>query len=260
MLSEEEQKLYFWLTAFWVQGAGAIVDLGCFAGGSTARLAEGLTVAGHMARLHAYDRFTADEATKHSILYAQGVPPFPDRNILGLTRSLLAPWAQSVALHPGEIESARWDDGPIEILLVDAAKSAASMDRMSETFLPNLIPGRSLLVHQDFLHWNQPWIAAQMEALNEFFVPVAAVPRDTIVFLCRRVPQAADVMDARTADLSDRRLTSLLLRARRRFASWRLGNRFADLQAAMAHNPGCRRAFQFERPAASAIGPTPKRR
>ncbi|MCB2131987.1 MAG: hypothetical protein KDD96_06205, partial [Rhodobacteraceae bacterium] len=58
MLKAEEQALYFWIARDWAKGAGAIVDLGCFAGGSTARLAAGAEAAGYAAEIHAYDRFS----------------------------------------------------------------------------------------------------------------------------------------------------------------------------------------------------------
>lgn len=248
MLSEQEQKLYYWLTAFWAEGRGAVVDLGCFAGGSTARLAEGAAVAGHGAALHAYDRFTADPAVKAAVLYPQGVPAFPGRDIFPLAQRALSPWP-AVTLHRGEIELMPWDGGPIEILVVDAAKTARSMDLMSCHFLPHLVPGESLVVQQDLLHWSQPWIAAQMELLRDCFTPVAHAPRDTVVYLCHRVPGMDELHRATTADLSDARMLELLDAARTRLAPLGVAEPVARLQASLLHNPGRRRAYEFQRPA-----------
>jgi hypothetical protein len=248
MLSPEEQKLYYWLAAFWAEGAGAIVDLGCFAGGSTARLAEGARVARHGAGLHAFDRFTADEAVKQAILYRQGVKRFDGEDILPLARSLLAPWGDAVTFHRGEIDRMGWDGGPIELLVMDASKAAETGDAMAATFFPHLIAGRSLVVSQDYLHWSQPWVPGQMEALAECFRPVAHAPRDTVVFLCERVPDAAALNAARMAGLDDAALDAHLAAAGARVAPWGLTPRLEEMRAALAANPGKRRAFQFRRP------------
>ena len=144
MLSAEEQLLYYWIAAFWAEGAGEMVDLGCFAGGSTARLAEGARVAGLTTGLHAFDRFTAHEAAKEGLLYQNGIAPFEGDDILPLAQSLLSPWGERVHFHRGEIDQMSWDGGSIEVLVMDASKKAQTMDRMSETFMPHLLPGRSL--------------------------------------------------------------------------------------------------------------------
>jgi len=62
MLATRERRLYVWLTSRWARGAGAVVDLGCFVGGSTACLAQGLALAGHASRVDAYDRFRANDS------------------------------------------------------------------------------------------------------------------------------------------------------------------------------------------------------
>ena len=248
MLSVEEQKLYYWLAAFWAEGAGAIVDLGCFAGGSTARLAEGARVASHGGAVHAFDRFTADETAKARILYPQGVTAFEGTDILPLARRLLAPWEARLTLHRGEIEAADWTGGPIELLVMDASKTAETGDAMAEIFFPHLIAGRSLIVQQDYLHWSQPWVPAQMEALAEFVRPVAHAPRDTVVFLVERVPDAAALAAARIADLDDAALDAHLASAAARLEGFGLAPRLAEMRAALAANPGERRAFAFTRP------------
>lgn len=248
MLGAQEQRLYYWLTAFWAEGAGDIVDLGCFAGGSTARLAEGLEVSGLASRVHAFDRFTAGEDVKRSILYPQGIAPFDGSDILPLAQELLAPWGDRVRFHPGEIDAMAWSGEPIEILVMDASKAADTMDRMAETFLPHLVPGRSLLVQQDFLHWSQPWVPVQMERLATFFTPIVHVPRDTLVFLCHRTPTRADLRAAGTADLSDDDLLGYLEAAHERYAGWGLGKRLDETILGLRANPGKRRAFQFVRP------------
>ena len=76
MLTDEEGALLHWLTRDYATGAGAICDLGCFVGGSTARLASGVAAAGRSTKVHAFDHFTLTEAQKERYLYSAGIAPF----------------------------------------------------------------------------------------------------------------------------------------------------------------------------------------
>ncbi|MEL6203977.1 MAG: hypothetical protein AAFR47_01510 [Pseudomonadota bacterium] len=248
MLTPREQKLYFWLTSVWAKGAGVTVDLGSFAGGSTARLAEGHRAAGRATVTHAFDRFTADEDVKARVLYKSGIAPFEGSDIFPLAQDLLAPWGRSIVFHRGEIEQMSWNSGPIEILVMDASKAAKTADKMAETFFPHLVPGRSVVVQQDYLHWSQPWVPAQMERLADHFRPCAHERRDTVVFLCTSAPTAEQVRAAATSDLDDSALDECLSSAMVRLTLWDIAPQLDDMRAALAANPGKRRAFEFSRP------------
>ncbi len=247
MLGSEERKLYFWLGAEAPGGDGAIVDLGCFAGGSTARLAAGAAWAGRPTPVHAYDRFLVNPEGKARFLYPAGVPPFEGEDLLPVARALLAPWADRVTLHAGDIEDNGWDGGPISVLVIDAGKTARSTDRIAADFFPSLVPG-ALVVHQDFLHRNQPWLAVQMELMAEWFDPIAFVPRDTVVFRLRSTPTASALAAMATDVLGDADMSAALAAAEARYAGWGLDGRIAALRQAMTENPSVREAWRFRRP------------
>ncbi|TCP58326.1 hypothetical protein EV663_1442 [Rhodovulum bhavnagarense] len=249
MLSDVEQSLYFWAARDWARGCGAIVDLGCFVGGSTARLAEGRRQAGHGARVHGFDRFTASAGLKKRLFDPAGIPPFDGRDILPLARRLLDPWSPLISLHPGEIEDNGWPGGPIELLALDASKTTGAMDRMAAHFFPNLVPAGSLVIQQDYFHWRQPWIAVQMERLAEHFVPLAACAPSTMVFLCRTPPDAGALVRAACDRLSDAELIAGLEAARARLAPFGQDHRFEKLIAAARANPGQRVAWKLKPPA-----------
>ncbi|MBN2906788.1 MAG: hypothetical protein JXJ18_08775 [Rhodobacteraceae bacterium] len=252
MLTQAEQQLYFWLARDWARGAGAIVDLGCFAGGSTARLAEGRRQAGHAAPLHAFDRFTATPRVKKRVLYPAGIPPFEGNDILPLAQHLLAPWQGQIRLHPGEIEDSLWPGAPIEILAIDAAKSTAVLDAIAEMFFPSLIPGASVVIQQDYFHWRQPWIAVQMERMADCFAPLAICPDATAVFMCIRTPDAAALARGACDRLSDADLAAGLAAARQRMAGFGQEARFDRMLAALAANPGERVSWRFIPPVADS--------
>lgn len=218
MLTPRERRLYVWLAAKWARGEGAVVDLGCFVGGSTACLAQGFALAEREGRVHAYDRFTANESAKEKFLYSAGVPRFAGSDTLALAQRLLQPWEGRVTFHRGDILDQRWCGGPVELLVIDIAKSTAIADHVAAQFFGALIPGRSILVHQDYLHDVQPWLPAQMELLKDHFTPLAHVAPHSMCFLCTSVPDSGALARARTDALDTGAMLALLESARARHA------------------------------------------
>jgi len=251
MLTQEEQRLYHWLTAHWARGIGEIVELGCFVGGSTARLAEGHRVAGLGCKIHAYDRFQINEDGKEKYLYPAGITRFEGSNMLPAVGRLLRPWAGRVALHAGQIEEQNWTGGAIEILVMDASKTAATTDRFAEMFFPSLIPGHSLVVQQDYLHWKQPWIAMQMELLAAHFTPVAFAPRHTIVFRYERALAENTLVQNRVSGLAPQYARDSLHGARARLRHLGVTRQLSALLAAARVNPGVEKAWEMTRPVKS---------
>lgn len=252
MLHRQEQKLYYWLTRNEIGGAGAVVDLGAFAGGSTARLAQGLEDAGSGAMLHAYDRFTVDPVTKQKYLYANGIAPFEGNDLLPLARRFLAPWADRVTLHPGEIQDIGWNpvNGPIAILVLDACKRTEWTDYTAQTFYPHLVAGKSVINHQDFLQWNQPWLPPHMVMMADFFEPLAFVRGSSLLFRCVRVPEVSDLQARSVAAMSDDQMIEAIRDTKRRFRGWGMGGPLDRMIAAIRLNPGERRHWEMKPPPA----------
>ena len=55
-------------------------------------------------------------------------------------------------------------------------------DFLARQFFPMLIPGRSIVIQQDYVHPTCPWLAVTMEYLAEYFEPVAYVPGNSMVY------------------------------------------------------------------------------
>lgn len=240
MLTEEEGRFLYWLTASYANGEGAVVDLGCFAGGSTARLAAGLAEAGNQSRIHAYDFFRLSEAQKSRYLYPAGIEPFEGRDMRPAVEQLLAPWRERVTLHEGDIGEAKWGGGPIGILFVDAAKRPSVADHIARVFFPHLVPGRSIVVHQDYQHWRQPWVPAQMELLADHFECVGWCRNNTVAFRPTRTLDDSALARASTEQLGDDDLIRLLTAAAGRFTVRAPRAAIARGIMALEDNPGVR--------------------
>ncbi|MEM7188644.1 MAG: class I SAM-dependent methyltransferase [Pseudomonadota bacterium] len=241
MLSEEEVQLLYWLTAAYATGAGAVCDLGSFAGGSTARMAAGMAKAGHIGLLHAYDNFTIQEKQKADYLYAAGIAPFEGRDMLHAVKQLLSPWKAFTRLHQGDIRQTNWTGGPIEILFIDAGKTPFTADVIAREFMPHLIPGRSVIVQQDYLHWRQPWIPVQMELLCPIVQPVAWCRRGSIVFQVTGEITPEVLKEAEVHGLGDAAMTAMLHRAIQRFPERRQRAQLARCIMGLQDHPGARR-------------------
>jgi hypothetical protein len=245
MLTPEERLLYHWLGRR-VQGEGATVDLGAFAGGSAALLLSGLALSGRKFHVHSYDRFRSSRTFWAKFMPDEPLPETDDADLLPVVRRHLAPWEGHVTLHIGDIAEKRWTGGPIEILSVDAAKGAAMADHIAAEFFPALVPGRSILVQQDYLMAVQPWLPAQMVALRDCFVPLAHVPRVGLVFLSVGAVTSAALASARVGQLTDGKLMQRVRDA----AAWHDGmvprGRFKAMLEQVKANPGVRLGWQMK--------------
>ncbi len=253
MLTAEEGLLYHWLGRR-AQGAGATVDLGAYAGGSAARLLSGLALSGQPFHLHSYDRFRSSRAFWARHMPGEPLPETDDADLLPVVRRHLAPWADQVTLHVGDIGAMLWTGGPIEILSVDAAKGSAMADHIAAQFFPGLLPGRSILVQQDYLMAVQPWLCAQMAGLRDQFLPLAHVPKVGMVFLCLAPVTEATLAAARVDGMTDGRLMSRVREA----ARWHEGmvprGRFKAMLEQVKAHPGVRLGWQMRQASARAKG------
>jgi|LULE01.1.fsa_nt_gb hypothetical protein len=247
MLSHETQLLLHWLGAHWLTGTGAVVDLGSFLGGPLARVAQGLAEAGLEPPLHAFDRFTTTEHHKKTLLYPAGIAPFAGQHSESAVARLLAPWDRHLTLHKGEIGTEEWEGGPIELLIVDAAKSTATMDAIAGTFYPELLP-EAVLVFVDAFHWRQPWVTVQIARLGDHVSPLAHITNHTLVVRMNRPPAPAAIATARTDGLSDAALIAGIAEAHPLFAAYGEEERMLDMAAAIERAPGVRRSWDLTPP------------
>jgi hypothetical protein len=246
MLTHAESQLYHWLGRR-VAGDGATVDLGAYAGGSAARLLSGLALSRLGHRVHAYDRFRSSRAFWARYMPDEPLPDADDADLLPVARRHLSPWGERVTFHVGDIGEMQWTGGEIEILSVDAAKGSAMADHIAAEFFPSLVPGRSILVQQDYLMSVQPWISAQMMALRGHFVPLAKVAKVCVAFLCVQPVTGAALVAARTDGLADKDL----IRRVREAAQWHEGmirrHHFNAMVQQVKLNPGLRLGWQMRR-------------
>ena len=221
MLIPDELRLLHYLADECYTGEGLIVDAGCFLGGSTVALADGLRRNLRRRRcpeeklIHTCDRFEIEEWTlplyfSESDKAGESFRALFDHNT--------SPYADLVEVHAGDVRSVQWQDGPIEILFIDIAKHWTTCDWITWQFFPHLIPGKSVVVQQDYLynHWNA-WLHVTMEFYSDYFEYVCDTEFNSVVFLnTKRIPE--DVLREKTvASLTTAEKIELMDRAAGRF-------------------------------------------
>ena len=218
MLGQHEATLYYYLAKNVFRGAGTVVDAGSFLGKSAFYLAQGLKANRNYVpkrdRIHCFDNFTVNAGDTVDFF----------RNELGRTIAVgdstrkifdanLAPFARMLEVHDGDFRTMAWTHQPVEILVVDIAKSPALGGRVVENFFQDLIPGESLVIHQDYHHPWLPHIHVTMEYLVDYFELVVPRVDDSAVFRCRKAIPAEVIQRAAKYDFPDAEKVELMNRA-----------------------------------------------
>jgi hypothetical protein len=207
MILWPEQKLLHWLARELYCGEGAIGDLGCFIGSSTLSLATGLAAGSDEPPhpvIHSYDLFIApdDPYTLQRLPQDHG----PGDRFRDVFEANIRPMRGWIEIHDGDLREDPWQNGPIEILFIDICKCWSTNQAVLRNFFPHLIPGHSIVVHQDFVRvWN-PWIPVSMAFLKDFFEVLAEEESSRVYRCVKAVPESVLKTDfRRDLDLSQKR-------------------------------------------------------
>jgi hypothetical protein len=220
MLSKAERRLLYSLARDYAKDDAAIVDAGCFLGGSSAALLAGIrdrptTWSGPP--VTSYDLFRVEAFT---------VPKFFRDQPVQVGESFRPRYDAHVArfdvphvVHEGDITEIGWDGGPIDVLFLDVLKSWQINDAVLRDFFPSLVPGRSVIVHQDYGWGDTPWIPITVELMRDSLTLVDWLEWGSHVFLVEQ-ELPADVIENGVSGLDfDKKLT-LIEEATARAEGW----------------------------------------
>ena len=200
MMMPAELDVLYSIARNYCSGAGAIVDAGIFLGGSTACFAEGLSgnaaIAGGGASvaIHSYERAIVTKpmiaALRRTRVQVGSDFGKDGESYAPYLQKMLAKYS-SVHLHVGDIMEAGFPEVPVEVLYLDILKSEKIQEHCNRIFLPRLIPGRSLIIQQDYF-WYLGWfVNAFMERFRDYFELVDTADTSAVFRLIRALPQEA---------------------------------------------------------------------
>ena len=174
-ICEAEAWLFSQLAARW-SGRGRIVDAGSFLGASTRALISGLpTSARERASgasskpIVALDRFVVGDAYVQKALARLGQARGRGESFLDLFLDAIGADLRLVEVRAGDVTRVGRIDEPIELCVIDLAKSQALNAHLLSSWFARLVPGVSVVVQQDFFSPFHPWIAASMAPLLPCF-------------------------------------------------------------------------------------------
>jgi len=202
-LNLDEKTLLYYLAKNFYTGFGDIIDAGAFLGGSATCLSCGLRdnmrVSDKTGRVHSFDNFRYSEGYAESWF---GQKMVSGQNFRPIYEKYTAPYKEYLTVHQGNLEDLRWLGGDIELLFLDICKSTATTDRVAEIFFPFLVPGKSIVVQQDYLFLGcSIWDKVMMEILDRYFRRVTYCERNSVAYLCvKKVPVIHSLMSNCTQD------------------------------------------------------------
>ena len=194
MIGQGERRLLYAMTRFGFEGIGTIVDAGAFVGSSAYCMAAGLSESPFKdgVKIHSYDLFIAQFPDVVDAISTLVRPIQIGESYLDIFEHQLAEFSDSVVVHQGDFCTKEWRlDSKIEILFVDICKSPQLNRHLITTFVPSLVPNKSVLLQQDFLHVWHPYVHWSMEILSPYFdIELSLVDATRVYRLIRSIPEA----------------------------------------------------------------------
>lgn len=173
MMAPQDRAIYFYYADKFSHAD--MIDAGCLVGCTTQNILDGATSGGKKltARLKVFDQFIPDATTKSWLKRYCGEEAGNLDNFRPLFERNMSPCEERLEIHEGDFASSGYQQQkPISFLGLDLCKSVALTGAAIRKFYPKLMPGESVLVHQDYIHPWLPHIHITMELLADYFRPV----------------------------------------------------------------------------------------
>jgi hypothetical protein len=202
MMSVPERRFLYGLAAKYYSGKGVIVDAGIFLGASTTCFGEGLRENTNLH--HAQARWKRPIVSFERGIVTPTMPAFFKRNAIEfdplpgdsfeeLVSANVKPVSDLVDLRMGDIQETGKIEAPIEILFLDVLKLPEINKFVVENYFSRLIPGRSIVVQQDYFYDLLPYVKTYQEYFANYFTYIGEIG-STGVFLCKeKIPQDVTV-------------------------------------------------------------------
>jgi len=202
MMSVAERRFLYGLAAKYYAGEGLIVDAGIFLGASTTCFGAGLRENSNLQ--HALGEWKRPVVSFERGIVTPTMPAFFKRNALdidlkpgdsfeALVRANVKPVSDVVDLRIGDILETGKIEDPVEILFLDVLKLPEINKFVVENYYSRLIPGRSIVVQQDYFYDLLPYVKTYQEYFADYFTYIGEIG-STGVFLCKeKIPQEVTI-------------------------------------------------------------------
>ncbi len=197
MLCQEEKHMLHLLAKYYYSGQGAIFDAGIFLGGCTEALINGLSEnkrikPNYQIWAYEYGNCSPDENlevdSSYTFEYLKGC--YPNREITYDFKNIVNENLISLnkpnyyKLYLGDIIQNPYPE-KIEIMFLDVCKCQKTNFAMQKLF-NRLIPGKSIVIQQDYIYGICPWLKVTMGYLKDYFEFVGCTRINSAVFLLKK--------------------------------------------------------------------------
>jgi hypothetical protein len=183
MLSPAERAALYQLIRMVAPGDARIAELGTYLGGTTRLFGEAFRRSGVRGepRIEVYDFFEHNPESSRSL---RDHPLYDERDFFAIWQANTEPYADLVELHRGDLRDVAIDGPPLWMCYVDIVKSDFLINPVMQRCLPRLSVG-GLLVHQDYFHWQSPWVVYATERIMSHLEVVGTVSNHTMILRLR---------------------------------------------------------------------------
>ena len=182
MTQPDELRYFYWCCATHHQAGRRVVELGPYVGRSTVALAAGLRDSaepgGKLVSIDCFewnawalentfeDTIRGLSESQRATLSPGAFQPKEGDSFFRLFEVFTEPLKNSIHGVNATLESYEWCGEPIDVLMIDAAKSWDALDQIVRQFFPCLIDG-AVVIHQDYKHFFTYWLHPVTERMLE---------------------------------------------------------------------------------------------
>ena len=193
-----------------------VAELGSYIGGTTGLLAQHL---GPDNLIEVYDAFEQTNTTRRKLA---NHPHYDAQTFLPIWKLETKRYKHIVLPEVGYLDTttAERHRASLDLLYVDIMKHRSTVNVMN-AFYDRLAVG-GILIHQDYFHWQSPWIVYQMEYLSDVFELIGDTGLNMTVYIKRKDLSKTQ----RTHDylaMNDAEILSLMQRAISRYRASKKG-------------------------------------
>ena len=181
MISPAEAYCLKLMTQLIYKGRGSIAELGSFLGGTSCVFGRALqNIDAPKGSLEVYDFFQHNAGSRKRLVKD---PLYDEKSFYRIWQRNTEAYQEWITVYAGDLrEQATRRKGPIEFLYVDIVKNEVLINSVMHYFLSELLVGDGLLFHQDYFHWQSPWVVYTTEMFIDYFEFVGTISNHTAVF------------------------------------------------------------------------------
>ncbi|ELS05404.1 hypothetical protein Xen7305DRAFT_00051480 [Xenococcus sp. PCC 7305] len=180
MLTHKEKKHLYKIASIYFKNEGLMFDAGLFFGASTLCFGKGLQnnpnfkiVTPKIKPIQSFEMGTCTSYSANLIneLYPDLLEIRAGDNFLPFLRKNIQSVNSLSHLHEGDIVTKMQylPDYTYEVVFLDVLKNSDINDAVIKKVFPQMIPGRTILIQQDFVHEWLPFIHVSMGYLKDYF-------------------------------------------------------------------------------------------